>query len=150
MLPPDAETQAIADHLIGFFAREVEAGRLSNSLAPLQAGIGSIANAVMCGLIDSPFQNLSMYSEVLQDSTFDLIDAGKLRFASGSSITLSARRNADVFGNLERYKDKLVLRPQRSPTTPKWCGASASSASTPPWSSTSTATSTPPTSAARR
>ncbi|WP_374979374.1 acetyl-CoA hydrolase/transferase family protein [Pseudomonas solani] len=119
VLPPDAETQAIADHLIGFFAREVEAGRLSNSLAPLQAGIGSIANAVMCGLIDSPFEDLSMYSEVLQDSTFDLIDAGKLRFASGSSITLSARRNADVFGNLERYKDKLVLRPQEISNHPE-------------------------------
>ncbi len=119
VLPPDTETQAIADHLIGFFAREVEAGRLSNSLAPLQAGIGSIANAVMCGLIDSPFEDLSMYSEVLQDSTFDLIDAGKLRFASGSSITLSARRNADVFGNLERYKDKLVLRPQEISNHPE-------------------------------
>ncbi|MBB4822300.1 succinyl-CoA:acetate CoA-transferase [Pseudomonas alcaligenes] len=119
VLPPDAETQAIADHLIAFFGREVEAGRLSNSLAPLQAGIGSIANAVMCGLIDSPFQDLSMYSEVLQDSTFDLIDAGKLSFASGSSITLSARRNADVFGHLERYKDKLVLRPQEISNHPE-------------------------------
>lgn len=107
VLPPDGETQAIANHLIDFFKREVDAGRMSNSLGPLQAGIGSIANAVMCGLIESPFENLTMYSEVLQDSTFDLIDAGKLRFASGSSITLSPRRNADVFGNLERYKDKL-------------------------------------------
>ena len=61
--------------------------------------IGNIANAVMCGLIDSPFEDLTMYSEVLQDSTFDLIDAGKLSFASGSSITLSERRNSDVFGN---------------------------------------------------
>ena len=89
VLPPDGETQAIANHLIDFFKREVDAGRMSNSLGPLQAGIGSIANAVMCGLIESPFENLTMYSEVLQDSTFDLIDAGKLRFASGSSITLS-------------------------------------------------------------
>lgn len=83
VLPPDGETQAIANHLIDFFKREVDAGRMSNSLGPLQAGIGSIANAVMCGLIESPFENLTMYSEVLQDSTFDLIDAGKLRFASG-------------------------------------------------------------------
>ncbi|AOE82650.1 acetyl-CoA hydrolase/transferase family protein [Pseudomonas sp. TCU-HL1] len=119
VLPPDNETQAIADHLIDFFKREVEAGRMSNNLAPLQAGIGSIANAVMCGLIESPFQDLSMYSEVLQDSTFDLIDAGKLRFASGSSITLSERRNSDVFGNLERYKDKLVLRPQEISNHPE-------------------------------
>lgn len=119
VLPPDDETQAIADHLIAFFKREVAAGRMSNSLGPLQAGIGSIANAVMCGLIDSPFEGLSMYSEVLQDSTFDLFDAGKLAFASGSSITLSARRNADVFGNLERYKDRLVLRPQEISNHPE-------------------------------
>ncbi|CAD5107391.1 acetyl-CoA hydrolase/transferase family protein [Zestomonas carbonaria] len=119
VLPPDAETQAIADHLIDFFKREVAAGRMSNSLGPLQAGIGSIANAVMCGLIESPFEGLTMYSEVLQDSTFELIDAGKLRFASGSSITLSNRRNADVFGNLERYKDKLVLRPQEISNHPE-------------------------------
>ncbi|MBB4861901.1 succinyl-CoA:acetate CoA-transferase [Pseudomonas nitritireducens] len=119
VLPPDDETQGIANHLIDFFKREVDAGRMSNSLGPLQAGIGSIANAVMCGLIESPFENLTMYSEVLQDSTFDLIDAGKLRFASGSSITLSARRNADVFGNLERYKDKLVLRPQEISNHPE-------------------------------
>lgn len=119
VLPPDAETQGIADHLIEFFKAEVTAGRMTNELGPLQAGIGSIANAVMCGLIDSPFENLSMYSEVLQDSTFDLIDAGKLRFASGSSITLSGRRNADVFGNLEKYKDKLVLRPQEISNHPE-------------------------------
>ncbi|QRY80619.1 acetyl-CoA hydrolase/transferase family protein [Pseudomonas sp. PDNC002] len=119
VLPPDGETQAIANHLIDFFKREVDAGRMSNSLGPLQAGVGTIANAVMCGLIESPFENLTMYSEVLQDSTFDLMDAGKLRFASGSSITLSARRNAEVFGNLERYKDKLVLRPQEISNHPE-------------------------------
>ena len=90
-----------------------------HKLGPLQAGIGNIANAVMCGLIDSPFEDLTMYSEVLQDSTFDLIDAGKMRFASGSSITLSERRNSDVFGNLERYKDKLVLRPQEISNHPE-------------------------------
>ncbi|MDO7896724.1 acetyl-CoA hydrolase/transferase family protein [Pseudomonas citrulli] len=117
--PPDNDTQAIADHLIEFFKQEVAAGRLTNKLGPLQAGIGNIANAVMCGLIDSPFQDLTMYSEVLQDSTFDLIDAGKLSFASGSSITLSSRRNADVFGNLEKYQDKLVLRPQEISNHPE-------------------------------
>lgn len=116
---PDAETQAIADHLIAFFEREVEAGRLPQNLGPLQAGIGSIANAVMCGLLESPFEDLEMYSEVLQDSTFELIDAGKMRFASGCSITLSERCNALVFGNLERYKDKLVLRPQEISNHPE-------------------------------
>ena len=117
--PPDEEPQGIANHLINFLKEEVAAGRMTNKLGPLQAGIGNIANAVMCGLIESPFEELTMYSEVLQDSTFDLIDAGKLSFASGSSITLSSRRNADVFGNLERYKDKLVLRPQEISNHPE-------------------------------
>lgn len=117
--PPDAETQGIADHLIAFFEKEVEAGRLPKNLGPLQAGIGSIANAVMCGLLESPFEDLEMYSEVLQDSTFELIDAGKMRFASGCSITLSARCNERVFGNLEQYKDKLVLRPQEISNHPE-------------------------------
>lgn len=117
--PPDAETQGIANHLVAFLKREVDAGRLPNNLAPLQAGIGSIANAVMMGLKDSPFTDLVMYSEVLQDSTFELIDAGKMRFASGSSITLSKECSDRVFNNLDKYKDKLVLRPQEISNHPE-------------------------------
>lgn len=117
--PPDEETQGIANHLIAFFEREVVEGRLPTNLAPLQAGIGSIANAVMMGLLNSPFNDLVMYSEVLQDSTFELIDAGKMRFASGSSITLSKDCGDRVFNNLEKYKDKLVLRPQEISNHPE-------------------------------
>jgi succinyl-CoA:acetate CoA-transferase len=119
VLPPDAETAAIAAHLVDFLKKEVELGRLSERLLPIQAGIGTIANAVMMGFVDSPFKNLTMYSEVLQDSTFDLFDAGKLDFASGSSITLSAAKAAEVFGNIERYKDRLVLRPQEVSNHPE-------------------------------
>ncbi|MBV2135045.1 acetyl-CoA hydrolase/transferase family protein [Pseudomonas sp. MAP12] len=119
VLPADADTQAIANHLIGFFANEVEHGRLPRNLGPLQVGVGSIANAVMAGLVDSPFENLSMYSEVLQDSTFELFDAGKLDFASGSAIVLSETRGAQVFGDFERYKERLVLRPQEISNHPE-------------------------------
>lgn len=116
---PDSDTQAIANHLVAFLEQEVVDGRLPKNLGPLQAGIGNIANAVMSGLMASSFEKLTMYSEVLQDSTFDLIDAGKLDFASGSSITLSERRNQDVFGNLEKYKQQLVLRPQEISNHPE-------------------------------
>ena len=119
ILPPDAETAAIAGHLVGFFQEEVAMGRLTESLLPMQAGIGTIANAVMAGFIDSPFKGLTMYSEVLQDSTFDLFDAGKLDFASGSSITLSSEKSKAVFGDLERYKSRLVLRPQEVSNHPE-------------------------------
>ncbi len=117
--PPDDETRAIAGHLIEFFLSEVKAGRMDNRLAPLQAGIGTIANAVLHGLIDSPFHDLKMYSEVLQDSTFDLMDAGKMTFASGSSITLSAEKNAQVMPQFDRYKSRLILRPQEISNHPE-------------------------------
>ncbi len=116
---PDEETQAIADHLIAFLEKEVEAGRLPKNLAPLQAGIGSIANAVLTGFKHSSFENLVMYSEVLQDCTFELIDAGKMSFASGCSMTLSEKCGNRVFGNLAKYKDKFVLRPQEISNIPE-------------------------------
>jgi len=119
VLPPDSETAAIAGHLIRFFEQEIEAGRLTQELLPLQAGIGTIANAVLAGFADSPFDRLTMYSEVLQDSTFDLFDAGKLDFASGSSITLSPEKSRQVFRDFERYRDKLVLRPQEVSNHPE-------------------------------
>jgi succinyl-CoA:acetate CoA-transferase len=119
VLPPDFETAAIAGHLVRFFENEIGAGRLTSSLLPLQAGIGTIANAVLAGFVDSPFEHLTMYSEVLQDSTFDLFDAGKLEFASGSSITLSPEKSAQVFRDFARYRDKLVLRPQEVSNHPE-------------------------------
>jgi succinyl-CoA:acetate CoA-transferase len=117
--PPDEETQAIADHLIDFLEGEVENGRLDLTLQPLQAGIGTIANSVLMGLAEGPFHHLRMYSEVLQDSTFDLFDAGKLAFASGSSITLSEACSKRVFGKFYKYKDRLVLRPQEISNHPE-------------------------------
>lgn len=116
---PDADTASIAGHLVNFFKEEVAQERMPENLGPLQAGIGNIANAVMMGLLDSDFKDLTMYSEVLQDSTFDLIDAGKLNFASGCSIILSERCNSQVFNNLEKYRDKLVLRPQEMSNHPE-------------------------------
>ncbi len=117
--PADDDTNAIAQHLVQFFRQEVQKGHMGTSLFPLQAGIGSIANAVLHGFIDSPFHDLTMYSEVLQDSTFELFDAGKLVFASGSSITLSGQRAKTVFGNINVYKDRLVLRPQEISNHPE-------------------------------
>ena len=119
VLPPDDETGAIARHVIRFLECEVEAGRLPHTLAPLQAGIGTIANAVLHGLVDSPFHGLSMYSEVLQDSAIDLLDSGQLAFASASSITLSQAKYEHFMSHLDQYRDKLVLRSQEISNHPE-------------------------------
>jgi succinyl-CoA:acetate CoA-transferase len=112
VVPVDDTTRKIAGYILAFLKNEVKAGRLTNSLLPLQAGIGKVANAVLQGFEESDFEHLTMYSEVLQDSTFELMDAGKLDFASGSSITVSEACYQRLFSNWEQYRDKIVLRPQ--------------------------------------
>ncbi|RJF96982.1 acetyl-CoA hydrolase/transferase family protein [Noviherbaspirillum cavernae] len=118
-LPPDAETGAIAGHVIAFFESEVKAGRMSAELLPLQAGIGTIANAVLHGLIGSPFSNMTMFSEVLQDSAIALLDSGQLAFASASSITLSSAMHDKFMRDIEHYRSKIVLRPQEISNHPE-------------------------------
>lgn len=115
---PDEKTSNIAKHILEFFENEVKLGHLTDRLLPLQAGIGKVANAVLTGFKDSNFYDLTMFSEVLQDSTFDLIDSGKLSFASASSVTVSQECYERVFGNLAKYRDKFVLRPQNISNTP--------------------------------
>ncbi|MFB9288707.1 acetyl-CoA hydrolase/transferase family protein [Pseudoduganella plicata] len=119
VLPPDAETDAIARHVVTFLEGEVAAGRMGPQLLPLQAGIGTIANAVLHGLSQSPFRGLTMYSEVLQDSAIALLDSGHLAFASASSITLSAPMHEHFIHNIDRYRDRLVLRPQEISNHPE-------------------------------
>ncbi|UZJ80149.1 acetyl-CoA hydrolase/transferase family protein [Fictibacillus sp. KU28468] len=119
IVEPDDETVIMAQHLISFLREEIKAGRLTDKLAPLQSGIGSVANAVFHGLLDSEFTDLEVYSEVLQDAVFDLLDADKVRFASCCSITLSSSKMDKVFSNFEKYRDKLMLRPQEISNHPE-------------------------------
>lgn len=119
IVPADEETQIMANHILEFFRSEIKAGRLTNTLAPIQSGIGSVANAVLDGFTNSEFEHLEVYSEVLQDAVFNLIDAGKVDFASATSITLSSEKGEQVYANLEQYADKLLLRPQEISNLPE-------------------------------
>lgn len=116
--PPDEETHRMAQFLIAFLQKEVREGRLPPSLTPLQFGVGSVANAVCYGFLHSEFNDLEVYSEVLQDAVFDLLDAGKIRAASGCALTLSPDKSEKVYAKLNSYKDKLVLRPQEMSNNP--------------------------------
>ena len=118
-LSPDAETAQIAGHLIEFFKNEIKQGRLTESLRPLQAGIGTIANAVMSGLKTGPFKHLTMYSEVMQDSTFELIDAGMMDFAAATAITLSDQKSREVFEISQNTKTISCFVHNGFRTTPK-------------------------------
>ncbi len=109
---PDADSRAISRHIIDFFRREVKAGRLPENLYPLQSGVGNVANAVLFGLLDSEFEGLEVYTEVIQDGLLALIDAGKVRFASSTALALSPSVMERFRANVGDYRDKILLRPQ--------------------------------------
>jgi len=117
--PPDDEFRLMAKNLISFLENEVKAGRLCDPLPPLQAGIGSVTNAVLDGLQASDFEHMTVYSEVLQNSIFELMDSGKIDFACATSLTLSSDVRDAFFQNFSRYKDKIMLRPQEISNAPE-------------------------------
>ncbi|MFT4250990.1 MAG: acetyl-CoA hydrolase/transferase family protein [Caulobacter sp.] len=116
---PDASALAIAGHLLEFFAHEVKMGRLPASLLPLQSGVGNIANAVLTGLVDAPFENMTAYTEVIQDGMLDLLAAGKLRMASATAFSLSPEAAAGLNADMARFRDKMILRPQEISNHPE-------------------------------
>jgi succinyl-CoA:acetate CoA-transferase len=117
--PPDAVARAIADHLLEFFRHEVKKGRLPPSLLPLQSGVGNTANAVLLGLLDSQFDNMTAYTEVIQDGMLELLAAGKLRFASATAFSLSPEAAASLNADMMHFRSKLMLRPQEISNHPE-------------------------------
>lgn len=117
--PIDDDSKMISKHIINFLNEEVKAGRLLENLLPLQSGVGSVANAVLGGLLDSDFENLTCYTEVIQDSMFDLIDAGKVIMASGTSFTPSEEGLKRLNENMAHYAKYCVLRPMEISNHPE-------------------------------
>ena len=68
----------IAGHILDFLSWEVQKGRMPANLLPLQSGVGNIANAVLFGLEEGPFEGLTSYTEVIQDGMIRLLKSGKL------------------------------------------------------------------------
>ena len=116
---PDDTARAIAGHLLEFLRHEVKVGRLPPSLLPLQSGVGNVANAVMTGLLDAPFEGMSAYTEVIQDGMLELLAAGKLHVASATAFSLSPQAAAQLNADMARFRDKLILRPQEISNHPE-------------------------------
>ncbi|NTU68619.1 MAG: acetyl-CoA hydrolase/transferase family protein [Chlorobiaceae bacterium] len=117
--PPDGNSQRIAGHILEFFEHEVRKGRLPKNLLPLQSGVGNIANAVMAGLNSGPFDNLTAYTEVLQDGMLDMIRSGKLSMASATAFSLSDAGLEEFNNNVDMYRERIILRPQEISNHPE-------------------------------
>jgi len=119
LAPMDENSKKIAGHIVNFLENEVKHNRLPQNLLPLQSGVGSVANAVLAGLLNSSFVDLDFYSEVIQDSALDLIDVNKIKVASGTSLTFSEEGQKRFYTNLDKYKKKIILRPQEISNNPE-------------------------------
>ena len=117
--PLDEDSKAIAANFLDFLGGEVTAGRIPKNLLPLQSGVGNIANAVLAGLLEGPFEKLVSYTEVIQDGMVDLIDAGKLLVASATAFSLSPEAANRMNDRASFYREKIVLRPQEISNNPE-------------------------------
>jgi succinyl-CoA:acetate CoA-transferase len=116
---PDEASKKIAGHILEFLSWEVKKGRMPENLLPLQSGVGNIANAVLFGLEEGPFENLTSYTEVIQDGMIRLLKSGKLTSASATAFSLSPEMLLEVNANMADYRDRIVLRPQEISNHPE-------------------------------
>jgi acetyl-CoA hydrolase len=116
---PDECSQRIAGHVVRFLVDEMRAGRIPAEFLPLQSGVGNVANAVMAGLgRNAEIPPFLMYSEVFQDALVDLMEAGRLRGASTTALTLSEPLIDRVYDNMDFFAPRIVLRPQELSNNP--------------------------------
>ena len=115
----DEDSKKMSELTLDFLKKEIEAGRMPKNLLPLQSGVGNVANAVIAGFVDSDLKDLTVYTEVIQDGMLDLIDAGKLNFASGTAFSPSPEGMARFYKDVAKYKKYLLLRPEEVSNSPE-------------------------------
>ncbi len=114
------ETERIGQNVAEFLAAEIAVGRMPKSFLPIQSGVGNIANAVLGALGAHPgVPAFEMYTEIIQDAVVKLMDAGRCRFASCTGLTLSTAAQQRVYGNLDEFRSRIVLRPQEITNHPE-------------------------------
>lgn len=117
--PFDEVSKQIAGNFLDFLEGEVNAGRLTYDGYIMQSGVGNVPNAVMAGLLDSKFENVQAYTEVIQDGMLDLIDAGKMTVASATSFALSPEYAEKMNREAKKYREHLILRPLQISNSPE-------------------------------
>jgi succinate CoA transferase len=118
--PLDEVTMAIGRNVADFLVYEMKSGRLPQEFVPLQSGVGNVANAVLgCMGENEAIPSFNVYTEVIQDAVIKLMEEGRVRFASGCSLTVSNEVIDKIYGKLSFFKDKVLLRPQEISNNPE-------------------------------
>lgn len=117
--PITPATEKIGENVVKFLKGEIAAGRLPENPGPIQSGVGSVGNAVLSSLAAGGFRGLSMYTEVMQDSAFSLIEQGVFKFVSTSSIALAGDSRKRFYENIDAFHDKIIIRPNEVSNHPE-------------------------------
>ncbi|MCL1938148.1 MAG: acetyl-CoA hydrolase/transferase family protein [Candidatus Azobacteroides sp.] len=118
--PEDEVTNQIGKNVANFLSSEIQAGKIPASFLPVQSGVGNIANAVLGAMgLNEGIPAFQIYTEVIQDSVITLMKQGRVKFASGCSLTLSTPVLEEVYHQLDFFKQKIVLRPQEISNNPE-------------------------------
>ena len=118
--PLDDVTLAIGKNVSDFLVKEMKAGRIPSSFLPVQSGVGNVANAVLGSMGENKeIPAFNIYTEVIQDAVVKLMNEGRVKFASGCSLSLSLDALNEIYSNLGFFKDKILLRPQEISNNPE-------------------------------
>ena len=116
----DPVTDKIGERVAEFMVADMKRGIIPSSFLPLQSGVGNIANAVLGALGRSEaIPAFEVYTEVIQNSVVGLIRDGRVKFASGCSLTVTNDCLNEIYENMDFYRDKLVLRPSEISNSPE-------------------------------
>jgi len=118
--PVDEITTKIGQNVADFFVKEMAEGRMPNTFLPVQSGVGNIANAVLAAMGDNKaIPDFEVYTEVIQDAVIGLMESGRVKFASGCSLTVSNPCIEHIYENLDFFKQKILLRPSEYSNNPE-------------------------------
>ena len=116
----DPVTDKIGERVADFLVSDMKRGIIPSTFLPLQSGVGNIANAVLGALGRSEaIPAFDVYTEVIQNSVVGLIRDGRVKFASGCSLTVTNDCLNEIYENMDFYRDKLVLRPSEISNSPE-------------------------------
>ena len=116
----DPLTDRIGQNVADFLVADMKRGIIPPSFLPLQSGVGNIANAVLNALGHSTaIPAFEVYTEVIQNAVIGLIRDGRVKFASGCSLTVTNDCLNEVYRDMNFFRDKLVLRPSEISNSPE-------------------------------
>jgi succinate CoA transferase len=118
--PLDDVTLAIGKNVSDFLVSEIKAGRIPASFLPVQSGVGNVANAVLGAMgANRDIPAFNIYTEVIQDAVIKLMKEGRVRFASGCSLSVSLDVLKEIYADLGFFKNKILLRPEEISNNPE-------------------------------